>query len=132
MCWAVHSRFRRVVRELAVLASFVVLASLPACVTEGPPFTRCAGGEECAPPSDGCYALRFTRWDGSEGEGRQCTLRCDSDEDCPADSACLVLDGDATETPLCFATCSVPEDCFVGLRCTPVEGEEEGMSVCLP
>ena len=119
---------------MRALATAVLLAvlSVPACVAEGPPFTRCSGGEECAPPSDGCYALRFTRSDGSEGEGRQCTLRCGGDVVCPEGSVCLVLEGDASETPLCLATCAVAEDCFVGSRCTRVDGEEEVMSVCLP
>jgi hypothetical protein len=119
-------------RALAALALIAAALSVPGCVVEGPPFTRCSGGEECAPPADGCYALRFTRSDGSEGEGRQCTLRCGADVTCPGDSVCLVLEGDASETPLCFATCTVAEDCFVGLRCTEVDGEAEVMSVCLP
>lgn len=126
-----HPLLHRAARVLAAVA-LLAWGTASGCVAEGPPFTRCSGGEECAPPSDGCYALRFTRSDGSEGEGRQCTLRCGGDVACPEGSVCLVLEGDASETPLCFALCDVAEDCFVGSRCTAVEGEEEVMSVCLP
>ncbi|MCA9533845.1 MAG: hypothetical protein KC593_09205 [Myxococcales bacterium] len=113
-----------------LLALLLVCAT--GCVADGPPFTRCAGGAECAAPADGCYELLFTRSDGSEGSGRQCTLRCAVDQDCPEGAACLVLEGDPTLTPLCFATCALPEDCYRGSRCTPVEGPLEVMSVCLP
>lgn len=88
------------------------LLGLGGCVVEGPPFTECSGGAECARPADGCYELRVTRSDGSEGTGRQCTLRCASDEDCPDGSVCLILAGDPSETPLCLATCELPEAVF--------------------
>jgi len=120
-------------RSLPALACvWVVLFSVAGCATEAPPFTRCAGGDECAPPADGCYELRVTRSDGSEGAGRQCTLRCAGDGDCPEASVCLVLEGDPTSTPLCLATCSLPADCYRGSRCTEVDGPLEVMSVCLP
>ena len=111
---------------------FLLSLLLPACADDGPPFTSCAGGAECAAPADGCYELRITRSDGVEAVGRQCTLRCSGDHDCPDASVCLVLEGDPQATPLCFATCEAPEDCFRGNRCTDVEGPLEVMSVCLP
>ena len=126
------SRQRNVCRAIAVGLLAHMLVCFAGCVADGPPFTRCAGGAECASPADGCYELRFTRSDGSEGSGRQCTLRCAGDQDCPQGSACLVLEGDPTLTPLCFATCALPGDCYRGSRCTEVEGPLEVMSVCLP
>ena len=125
--WRAHS-------ALALAVAFVsfALLSVVGCATEAPLFTRCAGGDECAPPADGCYQLFVTRSDGSEGSGRQCTLRCAGDSDCPEASVCLVLEGDPTSTPLCLATCALPADCYRGSRCTEVDGPLEVMSVCLP
>jgi hypothetical protein len=128
------SLWRRTCASIALLwwLSVSSVGGLLGCAADGPPFTRCAGGEECAAPADGCYELRITRSDGSEATGRQCTLRCAGDQDCPDASVCLVLEGDPTSTPLCLATCALPSDCFAGSRCTDVDGPLEVMSVCLP
>lgn len=125
-------RVRWVLRRCVGVCGLVTALALLGCADDGPPFTRCAGSAECAAPSDGCYELRVTRSDGVEAVGRQCTLRCANDTDCPDGSACLVLEGDPSATPLCLARCAAPEDCFRGSRCTDVDGPVDVMSVCLP
>ena len=117
---------------LALTALAAMGASVAGCAESGPPFSVCAGADECMPPADGCYELLFTRSDGSEARGRQCSLACAADVDCPPEAVCATLDGAPTETRLCLATCEESADCFAGLRCTQVSGGGDAMSLCLP
>ncbi len=123
-------------RRVAALAFSLAFCALQGCADQGPLFVACEGGDSCAAPADGCYELRVTRSDGTEGVGRQCTLGCASDADCPGESECVILEGDPSETPLCLRRCLVAEDCFAGSLCTATEvdspAEGEPLSLCLP
>ena len=121
---------------VSLLVSLLGSLVLQGCADQGPLFVACEGADTCAPPADGCYELRVTRSDGTEGVGRQCTLECASDADCPGESECVILEGDPGETPLCLRRCLVAEDCFAGSLCTATEvdspAEGEPLSLCLP
>lgn len=119
---------RDAVRALA-LGSLLALGA--GCGSDSPPYASCVDGADCPLPSDGCYALRFTRSDGTEGEGSMCSATCQSDADCPEEGACLALDGDAEGRFFCSARCVGSSDCYAGFVCTVVEGAEV-MRVCLP
>ncbi|MCB1004154.1 MAG: hypothetical protein KDB35_08205 [Acidimicrobiales bacterium] len=99
------------------------------CGGDVPTYGPCDDARDCG-GDDACYRLRFDRSDGSEADGKLCSRRCASDEDCPGDGVCLALAGDPDATYLCFERCP-DEGCFEGLACTPVTGVEVE-PICLP
>lgn len=96
-----------------------------------PMYGPCESGDKCGGEADGCFRLRFTRSDGSEGDGNLCTRRCGSDADCPGMGACLALAGDPDANFICLETCSGDETCFEGQSCTLVSGASVDRA-CLP
>lgn len=106
-------------------------AGLASCGSGAPPYAVCVDDLDCSAPSDACYALRFTRSDGTDAEGAFCSATCARDEDCPEDGVCVALEGDPSERFFCAARCASAMDCYAGLACTEVEGAA-AMRLCLP
>ena len=105
---------------------------LAACGAGAPPYAECVDELDCPAPSDACYELRFTRSDGTEAEGRMCSLACASDADCPEGGACVALAGDPSSTFFCAQRCEASADCYAGFACTAVDGADRSMRLCLP
>ena len=96
-------------------------------------YETCEASEGCAAPADACWAVDFLRVDDTRGTGAFCSLRCETNADCPGGGVCMALAGDLSETYLCYATCGAEEACPSGLRCTPLQGEGVGSDdACLP
>lgn len=121
----------RVLIAKALLAFVLVLG---ACAAGAPPYAQCGGSIDCAGSS--CLELRYTRTDGSEGDGAFCSALCTSDADCLAldgatDAACVTLDQDPPLRFFCAARCTRESDCYAGLACTSTEDATLG-DLCLP
>jgi|GEM_PF-2274976 len=111
-----------------------VLVLLAGCAAGAPPYAQCGGAIDCAGSS--CLELRYTRTDGSSGEGAFCSALCTTDADClaldgMADATCVTLDQDPPLRFFCAARCDVESDCYAGLACTRTEDETVG-DLCLP
>ena len=119
----------RVARAAARTFAAAFMAMFVGCAST-PMYAPCDESRDCEAPADRCVRLRFTRSDGSEGDGTLCSKRCTSDDDCPGAGRCLALAGDPNATFLCVESCT-GDSCFVGHACTPVEGAPGG-DVCLP
>lgn len=121
---------RRALTFAALLAATLLA---PGCGDDSPAYAPCGGSDGCkGKQTDGCYRILLTRSDGSEGDGKLCTLECESDADCPDGGACLAFDADAERTFLCYERCEEPGDCYQGFRCTTVEAPDAADRVCLP
>ncbi|HJL17000.1 MAG TPA: hypothetical protein RMH99_15150 [Sandaracinaceae bacterium LLY-WYZ-13_1] len=116
-------------RGLLVLAGALALTG---CGAGAPTYAACTDDLDCSEPSDACYRLRFTRTDGTEADGRLCSLGCASDADCPEGGACVALDGDPEARFFCAARCETSTDCYAGFACTRVEGADRTMQLCFP
>lgn len=113
---------------LALAAAFAASG----CRDTNPVYAPCGGSDDCKGAADGCYRILLTRSDGTEGDGKLCTVECSADADCPDDGACLALEGDADRSFLCYERCAEPADCYQGFRCTTVESPDGSDRVCLP
>ncbi len=111
------------------LRSLLFALALGACAS-APMYAPCDDSRDCDEPADRCYRLRFTRSDGTDGDGTLCSKRCDADEDCPGGGTCLALAGDPDANFLCFEACG-GDTCFAGHVCTAVDGAMTA-AVCLP
>lgn len=82
---------------------------------------RCDDSSEC---DDRCLLA------GDGWPGGFCTLSCDDDDDCPADTACA-----DTEGGVCLFTCDDVPDCFflgTGWTCQARDGRPDGeVRVCV-
>lgn len=114
-------------RGLALPALWLLI--LGACAST-PMYAPCDESRDCEGPADRCYRLRFTRTDGTEGDGTLCSKRCDADADCPGGGTCLALAGDPEGTFICFEPCA-GDVCYEGHACTAVDGASTD-AICLP
>ncbi|NCQ59472.1 MAG: hypothetical protein GW913_02235 [Myxococcales bacterium] len=125
-----NASMRRAPARLAWAALFG-LAALSCGGDQAPPYAQCGGSNDCSADADTCYRLQYQRSDGSQADGRFCSLPCDAATPCPDDGVCLSLAADPSALTICYAPCDVAEDCYAGLRCTPVDGASVA-SVCMP
>lgn len=117
---------------MSARVALLLSLGLAACGSGAPPYAGCVDDLDCPAPSDGCYRLLFTRSDGTEADGRLCSLGCASDAECPEEGACVALAGDPGATFFCAQRCAASADCYAGFACTAVDGADRSMRLCLP